>query len=578
MRSLRLLIAAAIVTASPGLLPYRTWAATFSAVAGKGNVSPASRIGLRGPGSSAGPAFLGTSGLKTLGLTSSLAVPEGPGPVVRRFDTAAEGVSAISLPAEPSRTIPIRTRSELAGETPASPLESLSSEKIPAARVSLEAMEMEGSSGPNDSIPVSDAKIRQDRLWEGSSQEKELGAVTPAAKRGSPGGPATPPLGPAKGTKTSTRFFAAVPLAAVSAAAEGSPAWLNVLSTLPSWAVTTLEVGGILGGTFLLSLLVRWGAKRLFKHTDWKPLLESWLARTAGRLVWLAGIGWALAQVGVSLQAIAASAGIAGIALGLAVKDVASNLFSGLKLWWNVWIQGRPFRIGDQIEADGEEGRVKSVSTRFVTLDLTENESSEYESVLIPNERLLNKLIKNKTGTFMGAALLGGWMAPWTPWMVVAGKFAGVLAGSWALSRIFRALARRALKSRLSGRGKAEEAKLQWLANMAGHSAYLIGGAILLNLLGLSLSWLVTSVGVSAAILALASKDLASNAVSGLMLAVYRPFGFGDTIKAAGAQGKVVDITQDFVTLELEGDSQYRFAHIPLSKLLKEKIYIGKKP
>lgn len=60
----------------------------------------------------------------------------------------------------------------------------------------------------------------------------------------------------------------------------------------------------------------------------------------------------ALRTVGVSLFA---SAGVAGIAIGLAARPAISNLLAGIQIAFT-----EPIRIGDQVVLEGEWGRSRT--------------------------------------------------------------------------------------------------------------------------------------------------------------------------------------------------------------------------
>ena len=71
---------------------------------------------------------------------------------------------------------------------------------------------------------------------------------------------------------------------------------------------------------------------------------------------------------GINLTPLLASAGIAGIIIGLAAKDTLANFFGGISLFLD-----KPFKHGDWIVlSSGERGRVVDIglrSTRIVTRD-----------------------------------------------------------------------------------------------------------------------------------------------------------------------------------------------------------------
>ncbi len=93
----------------------------------------------------------------------------------------------------------------------------------------------------------------------------------------------------------------------------------------------------------------------------------------------------ALSELGFDVTAVIASLGIGGIAIGLAAKDFASNLFGGLVL-----ILDRPFKLGDMIEIGGDKGKVRNITLRF-----TELETAEKTKKIIPNAKFVGTTIHN---------------------------------------------------------------------------------------------------------------------------------------------------------------------------------------
>ena len=84
-----------------------------------------------------------------------------------------------------------------------------------------------------------------------------------------------------------------------------------------------------------------------------------------------------------------ASAGIAGLALGLAAQDTLSNIFGGLSI-----IADAPYKTGDWVNLDGgERGRVTKIglrSTRMMTRDDVE--------ITVPNAAIASGKIINESG------------------------------------------------------------------------------------------------------------------------------------------------------------------------------------
>lgn len=86
-----------------------------------------------------------------------------------------------------------------------------------------------------------------------------------------------------------------------------------------------------------------------------------------------------------SLQNMVALMGTVGLAVGFALKDLASSLIAGLLV-----VGERPFRTGDWIEVGGTYGEVRHIGMRTVQL-LT----SDDNLVCIPHSRLWTESISN---------------------------------------------------------------------------------------------------------------------------------------------------------------------------------------
>jgi small conductance mechanosensitive channel len=95
----------------------------------------------------------------------------------------------------------------------------------------------------------------------------------------------------------------------------------------------------------------------------------------------------ALAILGVNVTALVASLGLTSLALGFALKDVIEQTVTGTLL-----LLIRPFSIGDVIELEGVEGVVTDVGLRT-----TELRTADGVHVLIPNNKVYQGVIRNKT-------------------------------------------------------------------------------------------------------------------------------------------------------------------------------------
>lgn len=85
----------------------------------------------------------------------------------------------------------------------------------------------------------------------------------------------------------------------------------------------------------------------------------------------------ALGTLGIDVAALVAGLGLTGFALGLAFKDVLSNLIGGILILVN-----KPFQSDDIISVSGFEGKVIEINLRYTKLQ------TEDRKILIPNSSL----------------------------------------------------------------------------------------------------------------------------------------------------------------------------------------------
>jgi small conductance mechanosensitive channel len=116
------------------------------------------------------------------------------------------------------------------------------------------------------------------------------------------------------------------------------------------------------------------------------------LAQSVKVIFWVIATISALGTLGIDMSAIIAGLGLTGFALGFALKDVLSNVISGMLV-----LIYRPFSRGDQIAVSGFEGVVASIDLRYTTLE------SENSKILIPNASLFSNSVvvrenQNKRG------------------------------------------------------------------------------------------------------------------------------------------------------------------------------------
>jgi len=125
------------------------------------------------------------------------------------------------------------------------------------------------------------------------------------------------------------------------------------------------------------------------------------LSRSLYVVILLVGIAAALMsfpgvrQIGTSLLA---SAGIAGLALGLAARPVLSNLLAGVQLALT-----QPIRIDDVLVLEGEWGRVEEIGGAYVVVRIWDE-----RRLIVPLQYFIEKPFQNWTRT--SAEILGSVM------------------------------------------------------------------------------------------------------------------------------------------------------------------------
>jgi MscS family membrane protein len=92
-----------------------------------------------------------------------------------------------------------------------------------------------------------------------------------------------------------------------------------------------------------------------------------------------------LSRFGVEIGPLVASLGIAGFAIGFAIKDSLANIIGGIIL-----ILDKSFAVGDKVTVDNDTGIIKEVGLRNTKLQTFDN-----EIIVIPNGELMNKKFKN---------------------------------------------------------------------------------------------------------------------------------------------------------------------------------------
>ncbi|MBV8400122.1 MAG: mechanosensitive ion channel family protein [Acetobacteraceae bacterium] len=130
------------------------------------------------------------------------------------------------------------------------------------------------------------------------------------------------------------------------------------------------------------------------KHVTQMRILQ----RVAKTLLWIITVAAALTtfeavrQYGVSLFA---SAGAAGLVLGLAARPVLSNLLAGIQI-----AMTQPIRVEDQVVVEGETGSIETITSTYVVVRLW-----DLRRMVVPLSYFIEKPFQN--WTYEAAAQIG---------------------------------------------------------------------------------------------------------------------------------------------------------------------------
>ncbi len=147
----------------------------------------------------------------------------------------------------------------------------------------------------------------------------------------------------------------------------------------------------VLPATWWFSSMAARGLRRVLLGSVSSPFLRSVTARLMALPIFLVGIYVVLQVAGLTQLAfsVVGGAGVIGIIVGFAFRDIAENFLASLLLSLR-----QPFRTGDLIEVQGMLGSVHSMNTRSTVLI-----SPEGNHIQIPNSVVFKNVITNFTAS-----------------------------------------------------------------------------------------------------------------------------------------------------------------------------------
>ena len=170
--------------------------------------------------------------------------------------------------------------------------------------------------------------------------------------------------------------------------------WQNMVSKLTSWLdviITNLPnlllaIVVFLGAFWLSKKINQWLSRILHAQVN-QPSLRNLISNMISIVI--IGLGMLLAlnllNLDKALTSILAGAGVAGLAIGLALQGALSNTFSGIFLSVKEILN-----VGDFVETNGYIGVIDEINLRFVKLREPDN-----NYVVIPNKMIVENPFKN---------------------------------------------------------------------------------------------------------------------------------------------------------------------------------------
>jgi len=120
-------------------------------------------------------------------------------------------------------------------------------------------------------------------------------------------------------------------------------------------------------------------------HSDLSREMGDFILKIVKILIAGVGLGAMLQVWGINVTALIASLGLGGLAIALAAKDTASNLFGSFAL-----LADKSVRIGEWIKVGETEGVVEAIGMRT-----TKIRSFEQSLITVPNQLVANTPIEN---------------------------------------------------------------------------------------------------------------------------------------------------------------------------------------
>ncbi len=137
----------------------------------------------------------------------------------------------------------------------------------------------------------------------------------------------------------------------------------------------------------IISKLILKAIEKSEKRANIDKTAHSFVKSFIGTILYALSVLIALNTLGVPMASIITVIGAAGLALGLALQQCLSNVAGGFIILFS-----KPFKVGDYITTNGQEGTVESISIFYTTISTLDN-----RIINIPNGNITGSSIENRS-------------------------------------------------------------------------------------------------------------------------------------------------------------------------------------
>lgn len=155
------------------------------------------------------------------------------------------------------------------------------------------------------------------------------------------------------------------------------------LKNLP-WKTLLLAIVLLAAGIIVVRILMRI-IDRLLRRTRLDGSLHRFLKTILRLVLYIALLLSVISFLGIDVTSLVALLSVVTLAISLAVQNVLSNVAGGLML-----MGAKPFKKGDFVCIDGEEGTIDEIGTIYTRYHTMDN-----RSVLVPNSTMSTATIEN---------------------------------------------------------------------------------------------------------------------------------------------------------------------------------------